>query len=639
MNSRSSPSAAALRTAKSRARRDAKRTDRRLEVSVRGVNPGNRSPRTLDFAGAARARTHLIPVALRYLTAFGPSLGFSRGGRPELRPDPTVERTAGRLRAVHVRQNLRGVPVLRLGRVVRFDRSGALAAMTGESADLGTGEGLRWELPPAEAARLAIRAVLEGHADSLEPAGLDALRDAAAEPLSMLHQFRHPDHPCVFHEPSGRWSVAGQMRVAVRRSSPEPCWEIALTHRVGSGSFRVPVLAAPRVRSRILRVHRLWRSAARAWVRNTSPDMQQDPAWQNWPDPRATKIAHLPGTPRLGQSDWIQGNRTKGPFVLGGFRSSSAEPAQPVVGADSGAGLDFAGPAAGKDDLAVVQLFHWCAFMHDFFMQLGFGEAEGALQGSAAPGAGVSGDPLLAYWQAASLIDHARMEVEADGNRCRLIATPHAETGAATALEPDVVLHEYVHAVSDRLVGGRDNVNVLSDPQGRAMSEGWSDYFALTIREALTGSRPATFGAWSATRGTPYREHAYDAAFPRTLGTMGAAATDHDRGAVWCAALLSAHDALVAALGAARGRAVAWQVVFDGMRLLHAEPTLLEAKKAMSDALEALKPEGLMSSAERVACRQAFRTGMARMGFGATAQVPSTEFAGIVESFEVGGDD
>ena len=57
-----------------------------------------------------------------------------------------------------------------------------------------------------------------------------------------------------------------------------------------------------------------------------------------------------------------------------------------------------------------------------------------------------------------------------------------AATGRHTANDADVVFHEFTHGVSNRLVGGMRDANALEEPQSGAMGEGWSDYFALTLR-------------------------------------------------------------------------------------------------------------------------------------------------------------
>ena len=44
-----------------------------------------------------------------------------------------------------------------------------------------------------------------------------------------------------------------------------------------------------------------------------------------------------------------------------------------------------------------------------------------------------------------------------------------------------VVIHEYAHGMTDRLVGGTTSTSCLNDIQSGAMSEGWSDYFAISF--------------------------------------------------------------------------------------------------------------------------------------------------------------
>src|SRR5215213_2392227 len=50
-----------------------------------------------------------------------------------------------------------------------------------------------------------------------------------------------------------------------------------------------------------------------------------------------------------------------------------------------------------------------------------------------------------------------------------------------SSMDGDVVLHEFGHGVSNRLVGGPANTACLGGTQAGAMGEGWSDYWAATF--------------------------------------------------------------------------------------------------------------------------------------------------------------
>ena len=54
-------------------------------------------------------------------------------------------------------------------------------------------------------------------------------------------------------------------------------------------------------------------------------------------------------------------------------------------------------------------------------------------------------------------------------------------TNRHTAFDSTVVFHEFMHGVTNRLVGGPLNVRALDAPQSGGMGEGWGDYVACTI--------------------------------------------------------------------------------------------------------------------------------------------------------------
>ncbi len=55
------------------------------------------------------------------------------------------------------------------------------------------------------------------------------------------------------------------------------------------------------------------------------------------------------------------------------------------------------------------------------------------------------------------------------------------------SLDPDIVLHELTHGVSNRLIG---NGNGLNWDVGGGMGEGWSDFYALSLQHNTRGRRP-----------------------------------------------------------------------------------------------------------------------------------------------------
>ena len=139
-------------------------------------------------------------------------------------------------------------------------------------------------------------------------------------------------------------------------------------------------------------------------------------------------------------------------------------------------------------------------------------------------------------------------------------------TNRHTALDPDVVLHEYVHGLTNRLVGGPLNDAALEAAQSRGMGEGWSDYFACT---ALGKN---VVGDWVVNRVHRHQEVPLRREpSPTTYADLGTGRYDgrdeHALGELWCAVLMSL---------AAR-RVGAWpftQIVVDALEAHLGEPEL-----------------------------------------------------------------
>jgi extracellular elastinolytic metalloproteinase len=79
--------------------------------------------------------------------------------------------------------------------------------------------------------------------------------------------------------------------------------------------------------------------------------------------------------------------------------------------------------------------------------------------------------------------DNANFATPPDGQSPRMnmyvfdITTPHRDG----SLDSMIPIHEFVHGVSNRLTGGRRNVNCLRTYGSGGMGEGWSDTVGIRI--------------------------------------------------------------------------------------------------------------------------------------------------------------
>ena len=171
--------------------------------------------------------------------------------------------------------------------------------------------------------------------------------------------------------------------------------------------------------------------------------------------------------------------------------------------------LDLAQAPASSADASVVQLFYWCNFMHDRLYELGFTETAGNFQTSNFNRGGNEGDAVQADALSSTNLpavatsssqtrNNANFSTPPDQTpyafnpRMRMFIWDGQQYGAngspipnTDVLTPDrdgcydatVVLHEYAHGLSSRLVGG--GVVGINALQTQGMGEGWSDFYAL----------------------------------------------------------------------------------------------------------------------------------------------------------------
>ena len=132
---------------------------------------------------------------------------------------------------------------------------------------------------------------------------------------------------------------------------------------------------------------------------------------------------------------------------------------------------------------SVANLFYFNNIMHDFAYQLGFTEAAGNFQTNNFGRGGTGNDPVRAEAQDGSGTNNANFATPPDGSSPRMQmflftrGTADLNDDRDASFDGDVVLHEYGHGISNRLVGGPANTSCLGGTQAGAMGECTSSLF------------------------------------------------------------------------------------------------------------------------------------------------------------------
>ncbi|MBI4454403.1 MAG: M36 family metallopeptidase [Acidobacteria bacterium] len=181
--------------------------------------------------------------------------------------------------------------------------------------------------------------------------------------------------------------------------------------------------------------------------------------------------------------------------------------------------------------------------------------------------------------------------VRPEGKSPRIFTRPYepgfgaspAKRYADAAFDGELIIHEYGHGLSKRLVGGPNTVAVLNGIQSGAMGEGWSDWFAASIyndsviMEYVTGN-PST----------GVRRYALHSN-PLTYGDLcnGPGGCEvHDDGEIWATTLWNLRATFIDVYGYESGKAKAEQLVMDGLKQLNllTNPDMLQGRDALLQA-------------------------------------------------------
>ncbi|OAD21064.1 Peptidase M36, fungalysin, partial [Candidatus Thiomargarita nelsonii] len=153
---------------------------------------------------------------------------------------------------------------------------------------------------------------------------------------------------------------------------------------------------------------------------------------------------------------------------------------------------------ATNQEAAIVNLFYWNNVIHDVFYHYGFDEASGNFQENNYGNGGSGGDSVQADAQDGGGINNANFATPPDGQnpRMQMFLWNYTSPQRDGDFENTIIIHEYGHGISNRLVGGPSNVNCLGNDE--QMGEGWSDWLALvlTALESEHGASARGIGAY-----------------------------------------------------------------------------------------------------------------------------------------------
>ncbi|MCB0794656.1 MAG: M36 family metallopeptidase, partial [Flavobacteriales bacterium] len=270
---------------------------------------------------------------------------------------------------------------------------------------------------------------------------------------------------------------------------------------------------------------------------------------------------------------------------------------------DGGSSLDFDFPfdpalePIDNEDVAITNLFYWNNIIHDVMYQYGFDEASGNFQENNYGNGGVGSDAVNADAQDGSGTNNANFGTPADGSnpRMQMFRWTYTTPNRDSDLDNGIIVHEYGHGISNRLVGGPLNTSCLGNSE--QMGEGWSDYFGLimTMEPGDQGTDARGIGnyvlgqglAGGGIRPAPYSTDFGVNAFTYASTNSGLS-QPHGIGFVWCTMLWEMTWDLIAQYGfdpdiynGTGGNNIALQLVIDGLKLTACNPGFVDGRDAI----------------------------------------------------------
>ncbi len=384
-----------------------------------------------------------------------------------------------------------------------------------------------------------------------------------------------------------------------------PAWQIYLSDKEGNSYL---VLVDARKGTVLLRANLTWNldeqvPSYRVFTSNTPqpnlPFISNNPAFVD------RELITTNGDKVASPMGWLDGSFTT--------RGNNVDAQTDPQGTDSGNGfrpraenLIFDFPlmlnTVGQEpelfsSASVANLFYWVNFTHDYLYKLGFDETAGNFQLDNFGRGGMGGDRIIAEAQDGSGFNNATFGTSEDGfsGRMQIFLWKTTTPKLDAAYDAEVIIHEYVHGLTTRLVGGPQNVVSLLGTQAAGMGEGWSDWYAMSILSKPTDNPRASYPFASYvvqrfTQGIRRLPYSTDKSInPITFAdidpeqsrfTTNVTAV-HSVGEVWCQALWEVRANFIDTYGFEVGKNMIEQLVTDALKLTPINPSMIDGRDAI----------------------------------------------------------
>ena len=592
----------------------------RVRVDRFGAISGN--PTRVISRAAPVESGNFLQRAKDHINSIRGVLGLTASQSIEFIADENYQITSDGSVAVHFRQFYKSLEIFESAQVVRFASDGAIVDSLGDSDRIDQEVSASPQVPIEVAVHKAAIHVCapgddEHHFDHFGEPLKHSVIDLEGVKFKVRKVLSSGPDQATYFEPgpfddkikaSLIWfPLDGALRLA---------WEVLLNLPDAEGQYRVLIDA---VDGSVLYCCQLMK-----WIAGRGnvylADGSQARSMIDFPRDLADYGLPIPvDLPPTAPEDWVGSTLSVGNNVFAHLGANGAS-----IEGDNQPGLVSFNPVDPVgDDQKVLNIFYYNAYMHDFFYLLGFRERDGNFQENNFLRGGIASDRVDARAHSGAVFGTANMATPIDGNNPVMNMGLVTSTNRHTAFDSSVVFHEFMHGVTNRLVGGPANARALGQPQSGGMGEGWGDYIACTINQN------DTVGSWVVNQPTGIRGFRYDNNFPDHFGNLGTGRYSevHNIGEIWCATLLNMNRRI--------GSMLSVQLVIDALKLSPANPGFLDMRDAILVALDSRLAANMMTIAEHRAALRGFWAAFARFGMGPNARSNGASLSGIVADFNV----
>ncbi|MBI1929646.1 M36 family metallopeptidase, partial [Candidatus Poribacteria bacterium] len=596
----------------------------RVRIASFDAVTGN--PAVVASESAPAERGNYIQRALDHLRSISGILGFAATQPAEFVADPHIQQASSGAVAVHLQQQYKGIPIFQAAETVRFSPDGTLKETAGSSVTVAQEVTVSPKLSVQDAVLKAAQHVAVPHPDERgatdsfgQPLPLTTVDLTGFVPKIIATFPNKPDQPTVLEAGPFGDKIKASLIWFPMDSELRLAWEVIVTMPNYDGQYRTMVDAA---NGEILYCRQLVLSvAARGNVYRVNGASARQIT--DFPRPLADYGLPIPGgLPSGFPDDWVSVNSAAGNSVNTHLGDSG-----PTIQGTVQSGILTFNPADPVgDDQKVLNIFYLNCYMHDYFYLLGFKEADGNFQQDNFGRGGAPSDRVDARSYSGAVWGTASMGTPVDGSSPTMKMGLVTSTNRHTAFDSTVVFHEFMHGVTNRLVGGPMNVHALDADQSGGMGEGWGDYIACTINNTTV------VGAWVVNQAGGIRVFPYDSNFPDHFGNLGTGRYTevHNIGEIWCATLMEMNRKIGATLGV--------QLVVDALKLSPANPSFLDMRDSILSALDNKLAAGQLSSSAHATARSGIWTAFAKFGMGPGARSNGASLSGIAADFNTPAD-